>query len=61
MIKYITSFLNKEEIQYFIEIFQNENTIYHNDKVYKFYYVDLIDWELKVQKFLDFNFKNIQK
>jgi len=60
MIKYIPSFLDTEEIQYFIEIFQNENTIYHNDKVYKFYYVDLMDSELKVQKFLDFNFKKFR-
>ena len=33
MIKYVTSFLNKEEIDYFIEIFHNENTKYHNDKM----------------------------
>ena len=57
MIKYVTSFLNKEEIEYFIEIFHNENTKYHNDKIYKFYYVDLINLELKIQKFSDFNFK----
>ena len=60
MIKYVTSFLNKEEIEYFIEIFHNENTKYHNDKIYKFYYVDLINWELKIQKFLDFNFKKFR-
>ena len=60
MIKYVTSFLNKEEIDYFIEIFHNENTKYHNDKIYKFYYVDLINWELKIQKFSDFNFKKFR-
>ena len=60
MIKYVTSFLNKEEIEYFIEIFHNENTKYHNDKIYKFYYVDLINWELKIQKFSDFNFKKFR-
>ena len=60
MIKYITSFFNKEEIEYFIEIFHNKNTKYHNDKIYKFYYVDLINWELKVQKLSDFNFKKFR-
>jgi hypothetical protein len=60
MIKYISSFLNTDEIQYFIEIFHNEKAKYNDDAVYKFYYVDLINCELEIQKFSNFNFKKFR-
>ena len=60
MIKYISSFLNTEEIQYFIKIFHNEKAKYNCDKIYKFYYVDLINYELEIEKFSNFNFKKFR-
>lgn len=52
--------MNTEEIQYFIEIFHNERAKYNSDEIYKFYYVNLINRELEILKFSDFNFKKFR-
>jgi hypothetical protein len=60
MIKYIPSFLNTEEIKYFIELFNNKKATYIDDEIYKFYYVDLINHKLEIEKFSNFNFKKFR-
>ena len=60
MIKYISSFLTSDEINYFIEIFNNEKANYTDDEIYKFYYVDLINHKLEIEKFSNFNFKKFR-
>jgi hypothetical protein len=60
MIKYVKSFLNEKEVLYFIDMFNNEKMNYHGDDVYKFYYIDLINRDLTIQKFSNFSFKKIR-
>jgi hypothetical protein len=60
MIKYVKSFLNEKEVLYFIDMFNNEKMNYHGDDVYKFYYIDLINRDLTIQKFSNFSFKKFR-
>jgi hypothetical protein len=56
MIKYYYNFLNENECQYFIELFNNNDVKYHTDIVYKFYYIDLMNLKLKTNKFNKYHF-----
>lgn len=60
MVKYIPNFLNNEEIKYFIDIFHSEHMNYFGDDVYKFYYVNLMNKNLEVNKFSKFIFKKFR-
>jgi hypothetical protein len=60
MIKYIPSFLTSDEINYFMDIFHNEDKKYYGDEYYKFYFVDLMGRELEVKKFSNFSFKKFR-
>lgn len=60
MIKYYHNFLSNLECDYFIDIFNNESMNYYGDNVYKFYYTDLINRNLDIEKFSDFNFKKFR-
>jgi hypothetical protein len=60
MIKYIPSFLTSDEINYFMDIFYSENMNYFGDDVYKFYYVNLMNKTLEVNKFSKFFFKKFR-
>lgn len=63
MIKYIDNFLNNEEIQYFIDIFLNKKLgigDFTNDNLYRYYYVDLMNTNLKVKKFSKFIFSKFR-
>lgn len=60
MIKYIPSFLSTDEINYFINIFNNNKIEYYEDEYYKFYFVDLIGIDLEVKKFEIFSFKKFR-
>ena len=60
MIKYFPSFLTSDEINYFMDIFHNEDKKYYGDEYYKFYFVDLMGRELEVKKFSNFSFKKFR-
>jgi predicted 2-oxoglutarate/Fe(II)-dependent dioxygenase YbiX len=60
MIKYYSNFLNEDECQYFIELFNNNDVKYHTDMVYKFYYIDLISLKLKTNKFNKYHFSKFR-
>jgi hypothetical protein len=60
MIKYVKSFLEEKEVLYFIDMFNNEKMNYYGDNVYKFYYIDLINRYLTIQKFSNFFFKKFR-
>lgn len=60
MIKYIKSFLSDDEAEYFINLFNNEIIKYNEDNVYKFYFLDLMERDLEVEKFKDFSFKKFR-
>lgn len=60
MVKYISNFLNKKEINYFMDIFNNEKVDYFGDDVYKFYYINLMNKKLEVNKFSKFIFKKFR-
>lgn len=59
MIKYFESFLTYNECDYFISLFDDRNE-YNDDNVYKFFYVDLLNKELKIDKFINFKFKKFR-
>jgi hypothetical protein len=60
MIKYINSFLDDWEVNYFIDLLTNSEISYHEDNVYKFYFLNLINLELKTKKFERFDFNKFR-
>jgi hypothetical protein len=60
MIKSIPSFLNPNEIEFFLSFFKESTYNLHEDNVYKFYYVDLFQKKLPFETFKNFNFKKFR-
>ena len=60
MIKYFESFLTKSETDYFISMFDENQTHFNTDNVYRFYYLDIINKDIKVDKFKNFIFKKFR-
>jgi predicted 2-oxoglutarate/Fe(II)-dependent dioxygenase YbiX len=60
MVKYFPNFLTNSEVDYFMNIFSEESMKYYGDQYYKFYFVDLMNRELEVSKFKNFNFKKFR-
>lgn len=60
MVHYVSSFLNLNETENFIDLFNTVNYDYHDDSVYRFYYVDLMNYEIETKKFSKFKFKKFR-
>lgn len=60
MIHYVFSFLNINETEFFINLFNKTNYDYRDDNVYRFYYMNLINHKLETKKFSKFEFKKFR-
>lgn len=60
MIHYFKSFLTNSETDYFIDAFENGQTFFNTDNVYRFYYLDIIKRNIKTDKFKNFHFKKFR-
>jgi hypothetical protein len=60
MIKSIPSFLDHNQIEYFLSLFKDSTCNLHEDNVYKFYYVDLIQKKMPFETFKNFHFKKFR-
>ena len=60
MIRYIKSFLNESDIDYLKSLIYESELKFHTDKVYKFYYLDIINKDLNINNFNDFSFKKFR-
>ena len=60
MIKYISSFLDDSEIGSFMDLFISSSIDYHEDDVYKFYFLDLIKEKVQPIKFSNFKFNKFR-
>lgn len=60
MIVYYENFLDSEECEYFVNLYNQENDQYCDDDIYKFYFINLIDRELLTKKFSSFIFKKFR-
>jgi hypothetical protein len=59
MIAHYPNFLNNDECEYFIHLFEDGNSTYYIDKVLKFYHIDLLGKGLATEKFSKFVFKKL--
>lgn len=60
MIKSFPSFLDHNQIEYFLSLFKDSTCNLYEDNVYKFYYVDLIQKKMPFETFKNFSFKKIR-
>lgn len=60
MIHYVKSFFSKNECLELIKYYKNIQSKLQNDNIYRFYFVDLLENKLEIEKLKTYNFKKIR-